>query len=159
MLCLRSINSNTVSSTEVSSTKRVRLAIVLDSDLKKNCKRSTWGIGNVIRHFYRTFLNGGYILIWCIWKRIVRATHQKRGIEWSLRASVRACKHGVFLYEHEHWKKLALRATSTFQKVTPLKTEHASTCKVMRPRANEQLLKFYEHSEQKPNFASTAEFW
>ncbi len=29
-----------------------------------------------------------------------------------------ACEYSVFLCEHEHWQKIALRATSTFQKPT-----------------------------------------
>ncbi len=44
-------------------------------------------------------------------------------------------------------------------RLPPRKTEHASTCKNMRPRTNEHSLKFCEHSEQKLNFASTAKFW
>ena len=40
MPCLGSINSNTVSGTEVSSTELVRLATVFDSDLKKQIQKS-----------------------------------------------------------------------------------------------------------------------
>ena len=44
---------------------------------------------------------------------------------------------------------LALRATSTLQKLPSLKTEHASTCENMRARANEHPLKFCEQFELK----------